>query len=145
MLVPEKGEIHGAEGVERSVSEMTTSANGSPVETVEGDAWNELRSSYDLADARTIDSFMASRRFLLPVLRAVREKVREYFGDEARVTLELRADPEASAPTEELFAYIRTPLPAVEAFERLDRLAFDWWLDRMVEARGELTLSIGAG
>jgi hypothetical protein len=131
-------------GVEYLVSERTTSANGPTVETSPGDVWEDLRASYDLGDDKSIDAFLSSRRFLVPLLRAVREKVREYFGEDARVLLELRADPEASAPLEELFAYILTPLPTLEAFGRLDRLAFDWWLDAMGEARGELTLSIGA-
>jgi hypothetical protein len=88
-----------------------------------------------------VEEFLAAHDFLLPLIEEARAKIAEYFGAETPLTLAVRFHPDDG--TSELFLYIKSALPVVEAREVLDRLAWDWWLDEMPRAHNRMMLSLG--
>jgi hypothetical protein len=85
--------------------------------------------------------FLKVYPFLVPLLLEACDKIAEYFAAFSGVVLEVITDPEAENDRE-LFAFIRTSLPPVEAFDGLDRLDEEWWLDASDKAKGKLCIHV---
>jgi hypothetical protein len=69
------------------------------------------------------------------------EEVRRIFGATPRLILKVVADPEAQEDRE-LFLLIRTDLQPKEARALLKRLRREWWLDAMLDAKGEMGIGL---
>lgn len=96
---------------------------------------------YDLTRPDEVLQFLSSHLFLVPLLIEARDKIADIFGHESRVVLEVITDPEAPADRE-LFAFVRTALPADKALQKLGQLDQDWWLDRLDDAQGKLCIHV---
>src|SRR5437870_10532776 len=73
---------------------------------------------YQLRDNRTVTDFIRENPFLIELLFESNQKIREHFGSDVQVILELLVDPEAGN-YRELFALVLTELKPEEALERL--------------------------
>lgn len=88
-----------------------------------------------------VKEFLKENAFLTPLIEESLAKIAEYFGPETPLALEVRFHPDDGSS--ELFLYIKSPLPVSEAMEILDRLAWDWWLDKMPIARNRIMINLG--
>ena len=88
-----------------------------------------------------VAKFLSASSFLFLFLPEAYERIRHYFGKSAQIILEVVTDPEA-AGDRELVIFIRTNLSPDEAFERLERLGEEWWLDVPFNIRKKLCIDV---
>ncbi len=100
-----------------------------------------LEEIYFLRDAAAVKRFLHARPQLAEVLLEARVHLQKYFGPDPQVALEVASDPETEG-LEELFAYIRTPLPVDEALARLNRLDEEWFLDQLDRVDGQFNFNL---
>ena len=96
---------------------------------------------YQLRGDRTVTDFIRENTILLELLFESNQKIREYFGSDVQVILELLVDPEAG-DYRELFALVLTELKPEEALERLEKLDNEWWLEVSLLAKGLLNIDV---
>lgn len=119
-----------------SRSAQAVSAPLSFADTVE---W--LASVYQFRDRGSVTAFLEQNQFLAPLLVEAYTRIREHFGGNARIALEVFTDPE-SQQDQEAFALVLTDLSPTEAAARLDRLDEEWWFDASHQARCKLNLDV---
>jgi hypothetical protein len=85
--------------------------------------------------------FMGEHPDLFGLLHEAREKIREYFGSDAKVQLDLTADPDDRS-SHELFVRIISKLRTKEALHILDRLDEEWWLDASLASHGNMNITV---
>ena len=91
-------------------------------------AFDQVLSPYECVDRADVEAFLRSRQGLEGLLREVPGKAQEFFGDDARVGLEVVQDAEYFV-TPELFVFVVTSLPADEAWKRFLRMESEWWVE----------------
>ncbi|MBP6821403.1 MAG: hypothetical protein KA368_07655 [Acidobacteria bacterium] len=87
-----------------------------------------------------VDDFLATRIFLIQIIREACEQIEKCFGPDPSLVLETSIDPEDGSPS--LLLLIQTSKRAVEALPMLDRFDEDWWFDNADRARGLLTIKL---
>lgn len=87
-----------------------------------------IERAFELRSAVAVRECLRSRPELLDLLLQVPEHVREHFGPDVRLVLDMRPDREGFEPPE-LFACVVTDMPAEEAWDRMFRLDREWWID----------------
>lgn len=103
--------------------------------------FGELQSSYALADRPGIVAFLAKHDYLYSLLFEAPKVIRQYFDSETQLSLKLSREPDA-VDDQRLFLLIHTTQPISKAMDLLDNLDDAWWLDRVSEARGKMSLDI---
>jgi len=93
---------------------------------------------YELINRDKIKDFLEEHDYLYPILIEAEEKIHEIFGEKAKLCLELYHDIEEG--WEELVIIIKSPYSMEKAQELDDRLADEWFLDKMDETRGKLNI-----
>jgi hypothetical protein len=96
---------------------------------------------YQLRDDRSVNDFIRENPFLIELLFESNQKIKEHFGSDVQVILELLVDPEAG-DYRELFALVLTELKPEEALERLEKLDNEWWLEASSLAKGLLNIDV---
>lgn len=96
---------------------------------------------YEFRESGAVAAFLDEHPFLLELLTEARERIREHFGQDSTVSLEVLADPEAQE-NRELVAYVQTRLAPNDAWECLRCLDQSWWLGACSRARGLLTIHV---
>jgi hypothetical protein len=96
---------------------------------------------YQLRDDKTVTDFIRENPFLLELLFESNQRIKEHFGSDAQVNLELLIDPEAG-DYRELFALVLTGLKPEGALKRLEELDKDWWLEASSLAKGLLNIDV---
>ena len=77
-----------------------------------------------------VSYYLEMHPFLVPLLRDLEVKIRQYFEVDSLLVLEVVNDFESgSEEGDELFAMIPTTLPPESALQRLWRLDEEWWLE----------------
>lgn len=84
-------------------------------------------------------SFVRKYPFLLSILEEAPDQIYRMFGKDILLRLELHHDPEEG--WDELFIVIRSAYSAEEAIRLENRLAEEWFLDRIKETRGKLNIT----
>ncbi|MCX6658780.1 MAG: hypothetical protein NTX81_00150 [Candidatus Bathyarchaeota archaeon] len=100
-----------------------------------------LEGLYGLRDRLEVMEFVASNLFLLPLLQQIPEQTRKYFGEPTQLSLEVIIDHEEKND-KELVAFICTSLSPDDAFVRLRSFDRDWWLARLADTRGKLSVHV---
>jgi hypothetical protein len=100
-----------------------------------------LEGLYDLRDRLEVMEFVASNLFLLPLLQQIPEQTKKYFGEPTHLSLEVVVDHE-ERNDKELVAFICTSLSPDDAFVRLRSFDRDWWLARLADTRGKLSVHV---
>lgn len=100
-----------------------------------------LSKLYQFQEYSAVAAFVQANPFLQELLEEGREKIREHFGDETQVALEVFVDPEDQRE-KELLASVQTRLSPEDAWARLGRLDQAWWLEACSRARGLLSIHI---
>ena len=85
--------------------------------------------------------FLGEHPDLFGLLHEARGKIREYFGSDAKVQLDLTADPDDRS-SHELFVRIISKLRTKEALHILDRLDEEWWLDASLASHGNMNITV---
>ena len=88
-----------------------------------------------------VAQLLARNSFLVGLLNEAVPKLREHFGADAMVQLEVFRDPDNGADAE-VFARILTNRPAEEALSALDRFNEDWWFDASTRAKCLLNFAL---
>ncbi len=88
---------------------------------------------FDLRNRQDVVRFVERQARVKALLAEARERIPEYFGDDAPLVLEMRTDPEWSCPPE-LFLYVVTTLEPEEVSRRLEALEDGWWLEAVGNA-----------
>ena len=94
-----------------------------------------FRNKYEVMD------FAVNNSFLLQPLHEVCEYIRNYFRESAQAVLEVVTDPEF-AEDQELVIFIHTDLSPEEAFEKLEQIDDEWWLDVPSNVRKKLCIDV---
>lgn len=120
---------------------------------IHGRSWNETLSNYPILDLRVLERLYILRRedevikflvgdpFLFPLLPEAYDKIRNYFEESSKVSLEVVTDPEV-AEDQELLISIHTKLPPDEAFKRLLQFDEEWWLNTPADARKKICIDL---
>lgn len=118
-------------------------SSGSSAMLVGGYPTAELEDFYALADQPNIIAFLSKHEYLLDLLFEIPEIVRQHFGSDVRLSLKLSKEPDA-VNDQRLFVLIHAVQPLAKAMDLLDNLDDAWWLDRMFDAKGKMSLDIAA-
>ena len=97
---------------------------------------------YDVENPAEVDKFVAQNDFLSGLLRAAPAEIGSRFGPATSLRLEFVVDPEDDPPSGYLSLGIRTVLDDDHAYEQLDRLDEEWWIDAIRDSQGLLTIDI---
>ncbi len=85
--------------------------------------------------------FAVNNSFLLQPLHEAYEQIRNYFGESVQAVLEVVADPEFFED-QELVIFIRTDLSPDEAFEKMEQIDDEWWLNVPANVRKKLCIDV---
>lgn len=95
-----------------------------------------------LADIQgEVRSFLERHAFLVPILDEAHLQIAHYF-PQAQITLELSSDADASALDDQLLLLIGTTLTSDVALAQLRYFDRDWWLDKVDQSQGKLTINL---
>jgi hypothetical protein len=95
----------------------------------------QIEALYSWRNRVEVQLFLAKYPRLILFLLDAHPIVLQYFGASATVFLEVVHDPEIDG-MEQLFAYIRTPLPIDTALKYLNKLDEEWFIGRFEEVNG---------
>ena len=98
-----------------------------------------LEKDYHFDNKVEVENFLKQHPYLLLLLQEGKERIFSTFGKKVKLYLEIHHDPEEG--WEELFVVIRSPYNAEEAIRLENKLAEEWFLDRMKETRGKLNIT----
>jgi len=105
-------------------------------------SWLDLiEKNFELKNKEKVKSFLQKNQFLLSLVLEAEKKIKNIFGADARLRLEVVEDPE-SVDEEELFAVVRTTRSEADASERLHRLDEEWWLEASRQTRCKLNIDV---
>lgn len=85
-------------------------------------------------------AFLLRRKFLIPILSEAPKHIRNFFGYEAKLSLDLHRDPEGKF--EELFVVIKTVKPTEEVIDLLGKLDAAWFLNVLPRTRNQLNITV---
>lgn len=100
-----------------------------------------LEHLYDFRNQSEVIRFAVDNSFLLQTLHEASEQIRNYFGESVQAVLEVVSDPEFFED-QELVIFIRTDLSPDEAFEKLEQMDDEWWLDVPADVRKNLCIDV---
>jgi len=100
-----------------------------------------LEHLYDFRNQSEVIRFAVDNSFLLQTLHEAYKQIRNYFGESVQAVLEVVADPEFFED-QELVIFIRTDFSPDEAFEKLEQIDDEWWLDVPADVRKKLCIDV---
>jgi len=100
-----------------------------------------LSRDYGVRNDSNLAEFLGEHPDLFGLLRQARQKIREYFGSDAEVQLDLTADPDDRS-SRELFLRIISKLRTKDALRILDRLDEEWWLNASLASQGNMNITV---
>ena len=100
-----------------------------------------LERHYIFRNRSEVMGFAVNNSFLLQPLHEAYNQIRNYFGESVQAVLEVVADPEFFED-QELVIFIRTDLSPDEAFEKLEQMDDEWWLDVPATVRKNLCIDV---
>jgi hypothetical protein len=95
---------------------------------------------YQFRNHSEVKNYLSQNSFLVNVLLEPLAKIRNYFGQDTQIALEVVCDPEDGDTKQ--FAFILTPLSAQDALARRDQLDEEWWLEASGRAQGKLIVDV---
>ncbi len=113
-----------------------------PLPMVEREPIDEFASlyyHYEIEKEVGVISFLRKYPFLLSILEETPCQIYRIFGEDILLRLELHHDPEEG--WDELFIVIKSAHSAEEANRLENRLAEEWFLDRIRDTRGKLNIT----
>ncbi len=102
------------------------------------EVFRELGNIYTIDNPREIKDFLLSNDCLMEILFEAPEHIYRIFG-QVPIHLELHKDPEEG--WDELFIVIKSSYSAEEALRLENRLAEEWFLDRIRDTKGKLNVT----
>jgi len=104
-------------------------------------ALGEIEGMYEIPTngREEIVEFLARHDYLFPILKEAEEEIAAVFREGARLCLELHHDLEEG--WDELFIVIKSEYNVEEALRLENRLAEEWFLDRMKDTKGRLNIT----
>ncbi|MEK7441719.1 MAG: hypothetical protein AAB571_00425 [Chloroflexota bacterium] len=103
--------------------------------------WAKVVNGYSLQQPETIASFLRRHYAVGKVLADALDQLPVYFGQQPKVSLELKVDPEYPSD-KQLFAYIHTELPVEEALSRFEQFDESWLLARLAGLGGTFNFNL---
>lgn len=97
--------------------------------------WAKVVEGYTLQQSEAIAAFVRRHYAVGKVLVDALDQLPKYFGQQPKVSLELKVDPEY-ASDKQLFAYIYTNLPIEESLSRFEQFDEGWLLARLTGLGG---------
>lgn len=101
----------------------------------------QLERFYTFPDGSAVHHFLQTYPHLTEFLLEAYPLLREHFGSDLQVVLEIVSDPE-TADAHELVAQICTSLPVEEALARLDRFDQEWFLGQVARVGGVFNVNL---
>jgi len=101
-----------------------------------------LFNTFSITEAQILPllAFLFRHKFLIPILSEAPEHIRNIFGYETKLSLDLDQDPEGKF--EELFVVVGTMKPAEEAIDLLGKLDEAWFLKVLPETRNQFNIAV---
>ncbi len=88
-----------------------------------------------------VEDFLERHAFLVPILDEAQVQLARYF-PQAQIALELSSDAEGHPSDEQLVLLVGTILPAAVALAQLKCFDREWWLDKVDQAQGKITINL---
>ncbi|HHT9124249.1 MAG TPA: hypothetical protein ACFYD6_00350 [Candidatus Brocadiia bacterium] len=101
------------------------------------EAFRELENLYIFDNSKEIENFLLTNDYLIEILFEAPEHIYRIFGH-VPIHLELHHDHEEG--WDELFIVVKSAYSAEEAIRLENRLAEEWFLDRMKDTKGKLNI-----
>lgn len=103
------------------------------------DKFASLYRYYQIEKEKEVISFVREHPFLLSILEEAPAQIYRVFDKDVILCLELHNDPEEG--WSELFIIIKSRYSAEEAIRRENRLAEEWFLDRITNTENKLNIA----
>lgn len=100
----------------------------------------ELESLFKLKNKEAIKVFIQTKTFLIDVLKNCYHRIRNYFGNNVEMELELLHDPMDNE--EKLVLYILTNMNPKDAIKTLIKFNKEWWIKNSVSVRNYLSIDV---
>jgi hypothetical protein len=104
---------------------------------------DEIANMYEMPEdsneTEEIRRFVEEREHLFPILKEAKGQIISVFGNRVRLCLELYHDIEEG--WDQLYIIIKSSYDTQKAIELDNRLAEEWFLDRMRDTKGDLNIS----
>ncbi len=101
---------------------------------------NCLDKLYQFRDHNQVETFLRNHIYLVNLLLEALAKVKNCFGQDSQIALEVVRDPEDGDC--KLFAFVLTALPVEEALALRDQLDDEWWLEASERGQGQLIIDV---
>lgn len=100
----------------------------------------ELDSLFTLKNKEAIKDFIQHKTFVIDVLKNCYHKIRDYFGNNVEMELELLHDPMDNE--EKLVLYILTSMSPKDAIKTLIQFNKEWWIKNSVSVRNYMSIDV---
>lgn len=126
-----------SDSLTRSPKKTLNMLGGGHIVTI---TFDEIEVMYEIPEEHkeNIRAFLEEHEYLSPILEEAKGKIASVFGKDVYLCLELHSDPEEA--WNELFIVIGSEYSAAEAFRLENKLAEEWFLDRMEDTKGRLNI-----
>jgi hypothetical protein len=101
-----------------------------------------LKKKYTFIYPEMVNAFLQQYPFLINILKEANTYIEKHFYNNPKVLLKISKDPESEDDFEQLFAYIITDLPVMDAITRLSHLDHDWYLKQPQSVRNIFNINI---
>ena len=102
---------------------------------------NFLAREYEVRNPREVGKFLRDNLFLFDLLKLIPSQIAKYFGNNAKLALELLNEPD-SPSSREIFVLVLTEEAADKARSRMDKFDQKWWLENLDKANCKLNVSL---
>lgn len=103
------------------------------------DEFASLHSNYKIENEARVTSFIRKYPFLLSLLEEAPNQIHRVFGNDVSLYLELHSDSQEG--WDELFIVIKSKYSVEKAISLENRLAKEWFLDKMEVTQGKLNIT----
>ncbi len=110
------------------------------IKTIE-EEFSSFARFYEIARVEDVKGFISRNSFLTSLLKEIPNKIHQYFGNNQRLALEVRYEPDFPSSSE-LWILVLTELPAKEARSIMNKFDKDWWLKNLNKANCKLNVGI---
>ena len=102
--------------------------------------FDEINGKYEISSKQLqqINNFLKKHKYLYSILKEAKDKILHIFGNKVKMCLKLHYDPEEG--WDELFIVIKSPYSPEEAIRLENRLAEEWFLDKIKDTKGKLNI-----
>ncbi len=102
---------------------------------------NFLAREYDIRNPSEVAKFLRENLFLFDLLKEIPQKIRDYFGEDQKLSLRMSYDPDFPQSSD-LWVAILTKLSVDKVFPLLEKFDEEWWFDNSERTHCKLNIKL---